>query len=52
MDSIKHSRIKNVIIRDLVQNNFNFNKLNITNEQTNDCSTDTKYKNLQKFFKK
>ena len=37
---------------DLVYNNFKFNKFNITDGEFNDLSDDTKYKHLQKFFKR
>ena len=37
---------------DMVFNNFNFHKFNITDEEFNELSADTKYKCLQKFFKK
>ena len=37
---------------DLVYNNFNYNKFNITNEELNELSGDTKYKHLQNVFKK
>ena len=37
---------------DLVYNSFNFNEFNITEEEFNELSVDTKYKHLQKFFDK
>ena len=37
---------------DLVYNKFNFNKFNITDEEFNEFSADTKYKHLQMFFNK
>ena len=36
----------------LVYNNFNFKKFNITDEDFDQLSVDTKYKHLQKFFNK
>ena len=37
---------------DWVCNNFHSNKFSITDDEFNELSDDTKYKDLQKFFKK
>ena len=37
---------------DLVYNNFSFNKFNVSDEEFNELSGDTKYKHLQRFFNK
>ena len=52
MVSVKHNWIKKRENSDLLYKNFNFNQFDITNEEFNQLSGDTKYKYHQKLLKK
>ena len=52
MASMKHKWIKKHENSGLLYRNFDFNQINITNEEFNELSGDTKYKYHQKVLKK